>query len=297
MLSPEAQAEIAALRAAPPKTDRDPPRDRAEWIARALLDPPPETTRIVAETVGGVPGERVTAEGVLGRGLVLLLHGGGYLGGCPITHRKLAAHVSAAAGLPVLIPDYRLAPEHPAPAAVEDALAVTRALYRSGIDAAQIAVLGDSAGGGLALALFLSLRQAGLPMPACGVLLSPWTDILARGPSYTGNLDADPSMNAERLREAGRIYTGDRDPLDPLISPIEADLAGLPPLLIQVGGAELMLDDATVFADRAAAAGVQVSCEIWEGLWHVWHHAAPKVPEAVRAIEAIGTFIRGTVRA
>lgn len=292
MLSPEARAVIAELRAAPPKPERNPPRDRADWIARALADPPPPDTVIEALTTGGIACERVAAPEARGAGLILLLHGGGYVSGCPITHRKMAAGFSRAAGLPVLVPDYRLAPENPAPAAVEDALAVTEALYRDGQDPARLAVVGDSAGGGLAAALFLALKARGLPLPACGVLMSPWTDILARGDSYAGNRAADPSMIVERLRDAGRLYTGAGDPLDPLTSPIEGDLSGLPPLLIQVGGDEVMLDDSTVFAERARAAGVAVECEVWAGFWHVFQNHAPRVPEAVEAVARSAAFIQ-----
>jgi monoterpene epsilon-lactone hydrolase len=288
MPSPEALAEIALLRAQPVKTERNPPQDRAEWIARALADPPPADTAIVAETWGGVGCERVTAPGADGAGLVILLHGGGYVAGCPITHRKMAAQLSDAAGVPVLVPDYRLAPENPYPAGLDDALAVARAVGTG----PGVALAGDSAGGGLAVALCLALRDAGAALPACAVLFSPWTDILARGASYAANATVDPSMNAGRLRDAGRLYVGGGDPLDPLVSPLEADLAGLPPMLVQVGGAELMLDDSTVFAERLRAAGGVVACEVWPDLWHVFHNAAPRVPEAVEAIARAGAFLR-----
>src|SRR5690606_1066376 len=145
------------------------------------------------EPQGGVGCELVAAPGAGAPGLILLLHGGGYVAGCPITHRKLAANISRAAALPVLVPDYRLAPENPAPAAVEDVLAVTTALYDGGIEPGRLALAGDSAGGGLAVALMLSLKAKGLPQPACAALMSPWTDILARGESYQGNIAADPS--------------------------------------------------------------------------------------------------------
>ena len=294
MPSPEAVAVIAELRAAPPKARRDPPRDRADWIARALADPPPAGTRISAGRHAGVDCETVLAAGLVpGDGLLLLLHGGGYVSGCAITHRKLAAQLSAAAGMPVLVPDYRLAPEHPAPAAVQDVLAVTRALYAAGQSPARLAVAGDSAGGGLAAALFLALKAAGQPLPACGVLMSPWTDILAAGESYDANRTADPSMTVERLREAGRLYVGGGDPRDPLVSPILGDLAGLPPMLVQVGGDEIMLDDATVFAERVRAAGGIAECDVRDGLWHVFQNHAPRVPEAVEAIDRAGAFIRG----
>jgi monoterpene epsilon-lactone hydrolase len=292
MLSAEAEAVIAELRAQPVKLERDPPKDRAEWIERALADPPPAGTAIVAESHGGVGCERVTAEGAEGGGLVLLLHGGGYVAGCPITHRKMAAQISAATGVPVLVPDYRLAPENPFPAGLDDALSVARAVGTG----PGMAVVGDSAGGGLAVALCLALRDAGEALPAAAVLFSPWTDILAQGESYAGNAIADPSMNAERLRDAGRLYVGDGDPLNPLVSPVRANLAGLPPMLIQVGGAEMMLDDSTIFAERLRDAGGAAECEVWDGLWHVFQNHAPRVPEAVEAIARAGTFLQRHLR-
>ncbi|MGZ9810420.1 alpha/beta hydrolase [Pseudoroseicyclus sp. H15] len=323
MPSPEAQAEIAAIRARPRPDKSDLAADRARWQAEAAEEPLPEGTSITEEHIGGVFCERVTAPpageaererlaieaaqwaatgasagaapGAVGEpkdgGLVLFFHGGGYISGAPLTHRKLAAHISAVSGLPVLLPDYRLAPEHPYPAAVEDAKAVYAALLADGVAPERLAIGGDSAGGGLAAALMLSLPEAGLPQPACAILLSPWTDILARGESYETNVPHDPSMEAEGLRDAGRQYTGCADPLDPLVSPVEGYLSGLPPLLVHVGGAELMLDDSRLYAERAEAAGTPVTLKVWEGMWHVHQHAMLTVPEARDAVTDIGAFI------
>ncbi|NDV01133.1 alpha/beta hydrolase [Pseudoroseicyclus tamaricis] len=326
MPSPEALAEIEAIRARPRKSADAPmdlAADRAAWAEEAAKEPLPEGTEITEEVVGGVSCERIVAppaedvareriaaeaaqwaavgasagaapgpvRGGDAAGLLLFLHGGGYTSGGPVTHRKLAAHLSARTGLPVLLPDYRLAPEAPFPAALEDALAVTRALLQDGQEPETLALGGDSAGGGLAAALMLKLKDEGLPQPACAVLLSPWTDILARGGSYEANVPHDPSMDAARLREAGRLYTGEADPLDPLISPLEGELSGLPPLLIHVGGAELMLDDSLAFAERARDAGAEVELTVWDGMWHVHHHALT-VPEAQEAVAEAAAFIR-----
>lgn len=271
------------------------PRDesRAAWIAEAAALPLPEGTLIEAVELGGVASERVThPKMVAGSGAYLLLHGGGYVAGNCITHRRMAAHLSDVTGLEIFVPDYRLAPEHPFPAAVDDALAAYEALLARGVDPSRLVIGGDSAGGGLSAALLLALRDKGLPLPRCVVLMSPWTDILGRGDSYVTNKQVDPAIDPEDLRSAGREYTGDNDPDHPLISPIRADLGGLPPMLIQVGGDETMLDDSTVYAARAKAAGVDVTLEAWPGLWHVWQGEAPHVPEAVAALEGIGNFVR-----
>ncbi len=292
MLSPEAQALLPELRAARKKGARDLVADRAEAHALALADPPPADAMISAQPMAGVPCERVAAATAGEDALVVFLHGGAYVNLSAFTFRRFASLVSAASGLPVLVPDYRLAPEHPYPAAVEDAVAVLEALWAGGQQPARTVLFGDSAGGGLALATMLALRDRGSALPAAAVLLSPWTDILARGDSYVANLLADPTMDPDRLRDAGRLYTGASDPLDPLISPIEADLHGLPPLLIQVGGAEVMLDDSTVLAERARAAGVEATCEICDGMWHVFQNRAPHLPEAVAALDRAGAFLR-----
>lgn len=269
------------------------PEARAVWIAEAAALPLPEGTHVEPLELGGVVSERVTHPNMVeGSGTFLLLHGGGYGAGNCITHRRMAANLSDVTGLEVFVPDYRLAPENPFPAAVDDALAVYQALLARGVDPARLAIGGDSAGGGLSAALLLTLRDKGLPLPQCAVLMSPWTDILCRGDSYETNKAVDPAIDPDDLRKAGRDYTGDNDPDHPWLSPIGADLTGLPPQLIQVGGDETMLDDSTVYAERAKAAGVDLTLEVWPGLWHVWQGEAPHVPEANAALDAIGKFVR-----
>jgi monoterpene epsilon-lactone hydrolase len=192
----------------------------------------------------------------------------------------------------VLTPDYRLAPEHPFPAAVEDALLAYGWLLSEGYAPGDIIIGGDSAGGGLALSMLLALREAKAEMPRAAVLMAPWTDLTVSSPSYEDLRHRDPIITRENLREAGVWYAGRRDPADPMASPLFADLTGLPPLLIHAGGDEVMLDDSRRFAERAEAAGVTVTCKVWPGLWHVFQSAVPQVPEAATAMAEIGDFVR-----
>jgi acetyl esterase/lipase len=187
--------------------------------------------------------------------------------------------------------DYRLAPEHPFPAAVDDAVAAYRFALSTGVDPANTALCGDSSGGGLALATLVALRDHGDPLPATAVCMSPWTDLTLSGASLQENRGADPMVSASTLGLMADAYLGDLDPRSPTASPLFADLAGLPPLLIQVGSPELLLDDTTRFAERAEAAGVDVTLEIWDDVFHVWHSFADLLPEARDAIARIGTYV------
>lgn len=292
MISIQAQQEIERRFSERTGARETVEESRARWTAEAMAEALPENTGIEAMKLGGVPTERVVHADAEGTGTFLLLHGGGYRAGNCITHRKMASYLSQATGMQVYVPDYRLAPEHPFPAAVDDAEAAYRGLLEMGMEPGELVVGGDSAGGGLAAALFLVLREKKLPQPVCGILLSPWTDILCRGASYELKVSEDPAIDPEGLREAGREYTGDADPEHPMLSPVGADLSGLPPLLIHVGESETMLDDSTVYARLAADAGVDVTLEVWPGMWHVWHGSVPDVPESVAAIETIGTYVR-----
>lgn len=223
---------------------------------------------------------------------VLYLHGGGYTTGGIVTHHAITSRLALSAGCPVYALDYRLAPEHPFPAAVEDASSAFRALTGQGVAPSRIAVAGDSAGGGLALACALKLRSEGFALPGCLVPISPWTDLL--GETGWGHADEtiDPMVTIAMLQRMTAEYMDGADARGALASPIHADLRGLPPVLIQVGTAEILLTDSTVFAERAKEAGVDVTLEIEDGAPHVWHHFAPTVPEALRAIERAGTFMR-----
>jgi monoterpene epsilon-lactone hydrolase len=243
-------------------------------------------------TANGVPAEWITAPGADISRNVLYLHGGGYTIGSIKTHRCLAGWISRAARARVLIIDYRLAPEHPFPAAVDDSLAAYRWMLDAGLTASRITIAGDSAGGGLAVATLLAIRDARLPLPAAGVCLSPWVDMEGTGESMKTKADVDPMVASGNLGDMAAAYLGGKDPKTPLASPLYADLRGLPPLLIQVGTAEVLLDDSRRLAERARAAGVEVTYEPWEHMIHVWQIFVPMLDEAKQAVERIGQYIR-----
>jgi monoterpene epsilon-lactone hydrolase len=238
---------------------------------------------------GGVPADWITVDESEADRVVLYFHGGGYVMGSRNTHRGLAGRIARAAVARVLLPEYRLAPEHPFPAAIEDATACWRWLVSEGYAPDHMAIAGDSAGGGLALATLLALKAAGDPLPACAVGLSPWTDLEGEGPTAEPGAVDDPMLTAEGLRSSGRQYAA-ADLRNPLAAPLHGELEDLPPLLLQVGTREVLLSDSTRFAEKARAAGVEVTLEIEDGLIHVWH-MFPDVPEAQSAIERIGAFI------
>ena len=244
-----------------------------------------------AVDVNGIPGEWVIAPGADTGRVVLYLHGGGYVMGSVRTHRGLAARISRAAKARVLLVDYRLAPEHPFPAAVEDAAAAYAWLLNGGFSAARIVIAGDSAGGGLALALLVNIRDEGIPLPCAAVCLSPWTDLAVTGASMAANAATDPIVRREDALAAAAAYLAGGDPKTPLASPLYADLTGLPPLLIQAGTAETLLDDARRLAQRAGAAGVEITLDLWEHMFHVWQMCYPILPEGRRAIRDIGRFV------
>jgi monoterpene epsilon-lactone hydrolase len=267
-------------------------KKRRDWEAETRLDVLLKGSRFSPADAGGIASEWMDMPEIDKSRVFLLLHGGGYNNGSPRTHRKMAAMLSRAANGRVLTPDYRLAPEHPFPAAVKDALTAYGWLLKQGFPESQIVVGGDSAGGGLTLSLLLALREAGATMPRCAVVLSPWTDLSCSSPSYERHRKLDPIIDKEGLSEAGLWYAGQRDPRDPMASPLFADLRGLPPILVQAGGDETMLDDSRLFVERARAAGVDVSFKIFDGMWHVHHEGAPEVPESVAAYNDIAAFIR-----
>jgi acetyl esterase/lipase len=192
----------------------------------------------------------------------------------------------------VLVIDYRLAPEHPHPAAVDDAVAAYRWMLTQGLKPPRVAVAGDSAGGGLTVATLLAIRDAKLPLPAAGACLSPWVDLEGIGESMTTRAGVDPIVQKPGLLQMAAAYLAGKDPRTPLAAPLYADLSGLPPLLIQVGTAETLLDDASRLAERARKAGVTVSYEPWESMIHVWHLFAPMLDEGQQAIDRVGEFVR-----
>jgi acetyl esterase/lipase len=255
---------------------------------RRLL-PAPRGVTVTAGVVGGIAGEWVRAKPAAAA--MLYLHGGGYFACSPKTHRAITG-AYARQGFSVFAADYRLAPENPFPAAVDDALAAYRGMLEAGCDAKTMVIAGDSAGGGLALATLLAAKGAGLPMPACALLFSPWTDLAGSGESIIANRDRDPMLVGHRLREGGEIYLNGADPQNPLASPLYGDFAGLPPMLIQVGDGEILLDDSTRLAERARAAGVQVDLKVWAKMPHVWQISQNFLPEARDALNQAASFAK-----
>ena len=258
----------------------------------AAFTPPPDA-KLEPVEAGGVPCEWVTTPETDRNRTIFYLHGGGYVMGSIRSHRDLAIRLSRAAKARVLLVDYRLAPEHPHPAAVEDSTKAYGWLLAQGTDARRVAIAGDSAGGGLTIATLVALRDRGLPLPGAGVCLSPWVDLEGLGESMVTKADVDPMVDRERLRKMGALFLKGQDPRTPLAAPLYADLSGLPPLLIQVGTAETLLDDSVRVAERARKAGVDVVLEQWDDMIHVWQAFAPLLPEANQAIARIGEYVRG----
>ena len=242
---------------------------------------------------GGVPAELQVAGDSSGEQLVIYFHGGGYIGGSIATHRNLTGHLALRSNLSVLSVEYRLAPEHPHPAAVEDAVTTYQWALSEGYQPEDIVVAGDSAGGGLTAGCLVALRDKGLPLPAAGVLISPWLDMSLSGESMITNEDNDSSISARSMPRTRELFVTEEQFSDPLASPLDADLVGLPPLLIQVGDEEVLLSDSQRFADKADAAGVAVELQIWPEMFHVWHACVGLFDEAATAIDVIVEFIRG----
>ncbi len=241
---------------------------------------------------GGVKAEWITAPGAAADRAILYFHGGGYVLGSIHSHRDMCERLSRAAQARVLALDYRLAPEHPFPAAVEDARAAYRWLLQQGLSPKRIALAGDSAGGGLTFATLLALKQHGDPLPACAAPLSPWVDLEGLGASMTSKAAEDPMVQKPLVLEMAKTYVGDGDRRNPLCAPLYGDLSGLPPLLIQVGSRETLLDDAVRMADKAKKVGVAVELEVWQGQIHVWQIFASRLDEGEQAIQKIGAFVR-----
>lgn len=295
MPSPQHEAIVAMLQSQPlPMEMPSPEMLRSFFEAMASSFPVPDGAKSTPAEMGGVPGEWIEMPGSSADRVVLYLHGGGYVIGSIHTHRSLVARIARDACARCFALDYRLAPEHPWPAAVDDAVSAYRALVQSGISPSRIVVAGDSAGGGLTLATLLSLRDAGDALPAAGICLSPWTDLEGTGASHADPNIHDPMVNMPGLQWMGQLYGG-ANVRDPLASPLYGDFRGLPPLYIQVGTREVLLDDSLRVAHRARAAGVPVLLEKGEGLIHVWAMFGDDVPEAADAVKNIGAFVRARV--
>jgi acetyl esterase/lipase len=291
MPSPESQRIRAAFTNDSASVNTPIDVQRREWEAAAANTPLPAGTSIQSVMADGVPGEWVRSPAADGDKALLWLHGGGFSTGSCVTHRGLAAHLSMTAGIPVLTIDYRLVPEHPFPAGLDDACTAYRWLLKTGYRPSNVIIGGDSSGGGLAVSNLLKLRDAGDPLPAAGVLMSPMLDMTLTGESFTTRAGVDPLISQAGLQAAVNLYRADNDSRHPLLSPVYADLRGLPPLLIQVGGHELLLSDSTRLADRAALAGGEVVLHVWPEMWHVFQGWASELPEAQAALQEIGAFI------
>ena len=264
-------------------------RRRLALVTRLTL--PARGVDFTAATCGGVPGEFAQIRGLAGtRDTILYLHGGAYCVGSPATHRAITSHIARRTAARVFVADYRLAPEHPFPAALDDAVAAYRALLHDGVLPQRIAIIGDSAGGGLALATALRLRELGEPLPAALVLFSPWVDL---GDPDRGVEPAGEAMLSRAwTAECARLYLDGRDSGDPLASPINGDLRGMPPTLVQVGQDELLLADSRRLHSALAAAGVPVELQEYPRRWHVFQVNAGVLADADRALESVAGFLR-----
>ncbi|MEV6931872.1 alpha/beta hydrolase [Dactylosporangium sp. NPDC051485] len=253
--------------------------------------PVADDVRLRDTTLGGIPALEVTIEGTRPRGAALWIHGGAFVAGSPRNALAPAAHVARASGTRVLSIDYRLAPEHPYPAPLDDALAAYRAVLDE-VPVDDLAVGGESAGGTLTLALLVAVRDAGLPLPRAAVVFSAASDLTMASESYHTKAAVDPVVTADALQAGFQAYIGGADADRPLVSPLFADLAGLPPTLVQAGSHEVLLGDSTRLASRLAAADVAVTLEITPGMSHVFQARGPELPQAARALESVGRFLR-----
>jgi len=288
-----ADAEIVALRGkltSRPRSD-DYRQRRRDIDERGLAYGLQPDVKVEPVTANGVRAEWSSTPGATDDAALLYLHGGGYVIGSLDSHRHLVVEAGRAAGCWALALDYRLAPEHPFPAAVEDAVAGYRYLLGRRLKPDRIAIAGDSAGGGLVVAAMVAIRDAGLPQPGCGWCISPWVDMEASGETMTSRSAADPMVQKPGILDMARLYLNGSDPRSPLASPIRADLRGIAPLLIQVGASETLLDDALALAKVAGAADVYVDLQIWPEMVHVWHLFHPELKAGGRAIDSGGAFV------
>jgi len=292
MASEQLQTIIQVLRSRPAQEGLTFEEMRADFEQETSFFSVPADVRREEVDAGGVPGEWITTPEATDERVILYLHGGSYTIGSAKTHRELISRLSRVASARAFAINYRLAPEHPFPAAVEDATTAYRWLLKNGVEPGRIVIAGDSAGGGLTVAALVALRDAGDALPAAGVCLSPWVDLEGIGGSMKAKAEADPMVQREHLLEMAKAYLGGANPRTPLAAPLYADLTGLSPLLIHVGTAEVLLDDSVRLAERARSAGVDVVLEPWEDMIHVWHIFASILPEGQQALERIGEFIR-----
>lgn len=244
------------------------------------------------EDVGGIECEWLIPDGCEDAPLIYFLHGGAYIMGSPATHRRLVSFIAKAAGMRAVLPDYRLSPEHRYPSQLEDSLQVWRTLLKGGIDPADVAIGGDSAGGNLSVATMLALRDAGEALPGACILLSPWLDLAGDGESHHTRSSYDPWFRPDKMPEVVANFCAEEKLREPMVSPVNADASGLPPTLIQVGDHEILLSDSTRFADNLKATGGRVDLHIWPDMWHVFQYFIGHMPESRKAVDDIGRFLR-----
>lgn len=292
MASPEFYELVKRMRARPRPENPTVDESRAGFEAMSRNFKPAADASFERVDADGVPAEWVSTAASRQFPVILFFHGGGYCIGSAATHRDLVSRMCTAAGARALSVDYRLAPENPFPAAVDDGVAAYRWLRKQGVPAASIVIAGDSAGGGLTLATLLALKQAGDELPAGGICMSPVTDHTKSGESMRTKVELDPMVHPTSSTAYSNMYLAGADPTAPLASPLHADLKGLPPLLILVGTWEVLLDDSTRFADKAKAAGVAVELEVWDEMIHIWPFFAALLPEARQAIDRMAAFIK-----
>jgi epsilon-lactone hydrolase len=292
-------AEIGALRAklaSRPRSD-DYKQRRKDIDARGLQYGLPPDVAVEPVSANGVRAEWTSTPRADRDAALLYLHGGGFVIGSLDSHRHLVAEAGRAANASALALDYRLAPEHRFPAAVEDALSGYRFLLSRGYRSGRIVIAGDSAGGGLVVSAMIAIRDAGLPQPGGGWCISPWVDLEAIGATMSTKAAADPTVQKAGILDMAQLYLNGADPRSPLAAPIYANLTGLAPLLVQVGAAETLLDDAIRLAKAAGAADVRVDLQIWPEMIHVWHLFHPELKAGLRAIEEGGSFVRKMIAA
>jgi len=257
--------------------------------------PPVRGVTVTNETLAGLYCEIHTPGDAHSNQVLLYFHGGGFCLGSPRSHRNLVSRLAQAAGIRAVVPDYRKSPEHPFPAALDDTVRLYRYFLDQGIKPANIVFAGDSAGGNLVLTTLLKLKQEGLPLPAAGCPISPWCDVSLGGETIQSNAAKDFILTPLLLQQFGERYVGQERWNDPLVSPVQGDFAGLPPLLIQVGSREILLDDARRVAQRAAQAGVPVQLEVWDDMQHVWHYTAFLLKDGRRALRRMGEFLKANI--
>jgi len=299
MVSRESREYLRELQQTPAFGSSGVDLDELRQCMATRREPTTAGVRCIPATVDGIAGEWVVAANADPDVRLLYLHGGGHVSGSGAFYLAMAGHVSAAAGCAVLLPDYRLAPEHPFPAAIEDCINAHEWLRGTGpagpARARATFVAGDSAGGGLTLATLLAFRDRQRPLPTAAITLSAFTDLTLSGESIRSEAQSDPIMDPRCLPEFVALYLGESDARDPLASPVFGDYTGVPPLLVQVGEHEVIRDDSVQAAAKARADGVDVTLEIWPGMFHVFQSHEPLLPEAREAIAHIGTFIRSHV--